>query len=54
LCKGNENGESGFQKPVFSFSYLCILKLKVTSYQQVRQKIKGKGKAIPLQAWTGP
>jgi len=24
------------------------------AYDSVRREVKGKGKAVPLQAWTGP
>jgi hypothetical protein len=37
----------------FNAQKLCILLTQCTKYT-VYIKGKGKGKAIPLQAWTGP
>jgi hypothetical protein len=38
---------SSFKEPNFDSHHYTV-------YLQYQQYIKGKGKAIPLQAWTGP
>jgi hypothetical protein len=54
----SEDGGSAFLRNVGGHTYYAVQKLKIRQamnwIQYILRACKGKGKAIPLQAWTGP
>jgi len=45
--------DSGADPPVW-WLWVCVLQSFLTTARLLKVKSKGKGKAVPLQVWTGP